>query len=189
MIIAALLLVVSTKQPIVGAILFLIGMVIAAPESGCSGGPTVQPDLDALVCTRGEICTQQHDRQPGRVAITASTLMIGLATLIMIASLVTSMGQLITKLVADTFNSDILILPPTIGIYTSIIGADENLAKRVQALPDVQTVAACATLRVSPTIKGWKSWASIHRITRRSATEFINGNRTLHIRPWESGET
>jgi len=118
MIIAALLLVVSTKQPIVGAILFLIGMVIAARVWLFPVAQLFSPILTLWFAREGDLARSNMIRQPGGVAITASTLMIGLATLIMIASLVTSMGQLITKLVADTFKQRYLDLTATIGIYT-----------------------------------------------------------------------
>jgi putative ABC transport system permease protein len=141
MALAVILLVASPRTTAGGAILFLIGMVIAAPSLVVPVAQLFSPILTLWYAREGDLARSNMARQPGRVAITASTLMIGLATLIMIAAMVNSMGQFVTKITTDTFNSDLLILPPTIGIYTSILGADESLAARVQALPEVQTVA------------------------------------------------
>jgi putative ABC transport system permease protein len=77
--------------------------------------------------------------------------MIGLATLIMMAALVNSMGQFVTKLMSDTFTSDLMILPQTIALYGNVVGADENLETRVKALSEVQTVAS---LRYASSVVG-----------------------------------
>ncbi len=148
---AALMLVAGAKTATLGAFVFLIGMVVAAPSLVVPVAQLFSPILALLYAREGDLARGNMTRQPGRVAITASTLMIGLATLIMMASLVSSLAGFVTTIVAETFNSDLLVLPPTIGVYTSIIGADESLANRVRALPEVQTVAG---LRYASSISG-----------------------------------
>jgi len=66
-------------------------------------------------------------------------------------ALVNSMGQFVTKIMTDTFTSDLMILPQTIALYGNVVGADESLETRVKALPDVQTVAS---LRYASTVVG-----------------------------------
>src|SRR5579859_4701229 len=77
--------------------------------------------------------------------------MIGLAPWIMMAALIASFAQYIVTIMSDTFASDLMILPQTIGVYNSIVGADDSLETKVKALPDVQTVAG---LRYASTVAG-----------------------------------
>lgn len=151
MAIGVLLLVVSTQTTSIGAVLFLVGMVIAAPSLVVPVARLFSPILSLLYAREGDLARGNVTRQPGRVAITASTLMIGLAVLIMMASLVSSMGQFVTRIMTDTFTSDLMILPQTIAVYSNIVGADEGLDTRVKALPEVQTVAS---LRYASTVVG-----------------------------------
>src|SRR5262249_33609816 len=139
---AVVLLIGSPRTTVGGAVLFLIGMVVAAPSLVVPLAQLFSPILSVLYAREGDLARSNVTRQPGRGAITASTLMIGLATLIMIASLVSSLGVFVTKIMMDTFNSDLMILPQTIALYGNVIGADESLEGRVKELPEVQTVAS-----------------------------------------------
>jgi putative ABC transport system permease protein len=141
MLLGVVMLVASVNTTASGALVFLIGMVIAAPSLVVPVAQLFSPILSLLYAREGDLARNNMTRQPGRVAITASTLMIGLATLIMMAALVDSMGQFVTKIMSDTFTSDLMVLPQTIALYGNDIGADESLATRVKALPEVQTVA------------------------------------------------
>src|SRR5258706_2814330 len=92
MILAALLLVGSAKTSGAGAILFLIGMVVAAPGLVVPIAKLFSPILSLWYAREGDLARGNMIRQPGRAAITASTLMIGLAALIMIGSLLNGMA-------------------------------------------------------------------------------------------------
>ncbi len=142
MVLAAILLVSSTQTTGAGAILFLIGMMLAAPGLVVPVAKLFSPILSLWYAREGDLARGNLIRQPGRVAITASTLMIGLAVLIMIAALVNSMSQFVVSLTEHTFASDIVIMPQTLAVYGSVVGANEELSNRLQALPNVQTVAS-----------------------------------------------
>lgn len=90
-------------------------------------------------------------RQPGRAAITASTLMVGLAVMVMISAIASSQTAFLTDIFNRAFSSDILLMPQTIGAYGTNIGADGRLAERLRALPDVAVVG---TLRPADTTSG-----------------------------------
>jgi putative ABC transport system permease protein len=151
MALGVLMLVASVKTSVFGALVFLIGMVTAAPSLVMPVAQLFSPILSLLYAREGDLARGNVTRQPGRVAITASTLMIGLATLIMMVSLVNSMSVFITRIMTDTFSSDLMILPQTIALYGTVVGADENLSNRVKALPEVQTVAG---LRYASSVVG-----------------------------------
>lgn len=138
---AAVVLLVSSRQTsAAGALLFLGGMVLAAPGLVLPVARLFSPLIMVWFASEGDLARGNLTRQPGRAAITASTLMIGLAAFILIAAAVNSFDGFIRNLTTSTFTSDVLILPQTMGIYGSVVGADDRLASRLQALPEVQTV-------------------------------------------------
>ncbi|MBI5959170.1 MAG: ABC transporter permease [Chloroflexi bacterium] len=141
MALALLMLIASTKTTIPGAILFLVGAVIASPGMVMPAARLFNPLLTLWFAREGDLARGNMVRQPGRAAITASTLMIGLATFILIAAIVKGFEQLMSDLVDRSFSSDILVMPTVIGTYSSIVGADEAQVEELRQLPDVEEVA------------------------------------------------
>ncbi len=141
MIVSLLMMLGSTKTTVLGSVLFLVGMVIAGPGLVVPAARLFNPLLTLWFAREGDLARGNMVRQPGRAAITASTLMIGLATFVMIAASVLGFNALIDKLIDTNFSSDIMVMPTTIGTYSSIVGADENLVSNIRGLPDVEQVA------------------------------------------------
>jgi putative ABC transport system permease protein len=135
------LLISSSQTTIWGAVLFLVGAVIASPGLVMPAARLFSPLLTLWFAREGDLARGNMVRQPGRVAITASTLMIGLVTFILIAAVVNGFEQLVADLVDRSFTSDILVMPTTIGTYSSIVGADEAQVEKIRSLPDVEEVA------------------------------------------------
>lgn len=140
MVLAVGLLLTGSKGAVGGALLFLIGMVVAAPGLVMPVARLFSPLLTLWFAREGDLARGNLLRQPGRAAITASTLMIGLAVLILMAAVVLSFGDLITSLADVNFASDILLLPQSVAVYDTIVGADPALADSIRALPEVDTV-------------------------------------------------
>ncbi len=138
--IALLMMLGDSKTNMAGAVLFLIGMVIAGPGLVVPAARLFNPLLTLWFAREGDLAHGNLVRQPGRAAITASTLMIGLATFIMLAAVITSFKDLTTRLSDRSFVSDILVLPTTLGTYSNIVGADENTVDQLRALPGVEQV-------------------------------------------------
>ena len=139
----------GSKGAVGGAVLFLIGMLIAAPGLVMPVARLFSPLLTLWFAREGDLARGNLVRQPGRAAITASTLMIGLAVLILMAAVVISFGDLIHNLANVNFSSDIILLPQSIGVYDNVVGADPALAERVKALPEVDDcwdVALCGSI-------------------------------------------
>lgn len=141
MVVGGMLLVASQNTTAVGAVLFMIGLIVAAPGLVLPLARLFSPVLTLWFNREGDLARGNLTRQPGRAAITASTLMIGLASLILIASMVSGFSALLDNLMKGSFSSDLILTPETIAMYGSDLGADENLANRVRALPQVETVA------------------------------------------------
>jgi putative ABC transport system permease protein len=154
MVLAVLLLLTGSRGAVGGALLFLIGMVVAAPGLVIPAARLFSPLLALWYAREGDLARGNLVRQPGRAAITGSTLMIGLATLVLMAALVTSFSSLITSLADANFSSDLILLPQSIAIYDNVIGADESLAAGLRDLPEVETVG---TLRYASATSGGQS--------------------------------
>lgn len=142
MVLALLLLTTGSKGATAGAMVFLVGMLIAAPGLVIPAARLFSPLLTLWFAREGDLARGNLVRQPGRAAITGSTLMIGLAVLVMMFALVSGFGDLIQTLANRNFSSDIILLPQTIAVYSNVIGADETLAKQLKALPEVETVGS-----------------------------------------------
>lgn len=137
-----------------GGILFLVGLVLIAPG-------LIRPFASlfgwvvALTTTRqgiGGLAQSNLTRQPSRVAVTASTSLLALATIVAAAGIVTSMKGTILEMVRASLGSDYIFVPPSVGLWGSNVGATPQLAEDLRAVPGVETVN---TLRYAPSqVKG-----------------------------------
>jgi putative ABC transport system permease protein len=151
---ALVLLLTGSKGAVGGAVLFLIGMLIAAPGLVIPVARLLSPLLSLWFAREGDLARGNLVRQPGRAAITGSTLMIGLAVFILMAALVLSFNDLLVNLANANFSSDMLLVPQSIAVYDNVVGADEGLADQVRALPEVETVG---TLRYAAGVSSGES--------------------------------
>lgn len=120
----------------------LVGLVLVAPSLvhplarllGAAAA-ALAPDGTAVVA-EGNLT-----RQPSRVAITASTTMVGIAIIVATGGLVASMTGSIFDLSRRTLGSDYILMPPSISVWSTNIGADETLAERLRAVRGVGVVS------------------------------------------------
>jgi len=134
----------------VGAVLFIIGLILVAPAlvnpvARFFGG------LLALVFARSgtaQLAQGNLTRQPSRAAITASTVLIGMAILILAASVVSSVTQGFGQVMRRSLGSDYIFVPPAIGAWGSNVGAGAELSDALRAVEGVEVVSA---LRFAPT--------------------------------------
>jgi len=139
-----------------GGLLFLVGMVLFAPV-------LVRPItlvFAALIATifaregTGDLAKGNLTRQPTRAAITASATMIGLAIIVGMGGMVWSMTDGFLSILQKSLGSDYLIMPPSVGVWGSNVGAKETLA---EDLREVNGVAAVSTFRVAATTLNGKA--------------------------------
>ncbi|WP_026370262.1 ABC transporter permease [Kallotenue papyrolyticum] len=125
-----------------GALLVLVGLAIASPALILPITRLVRPLLVAVWAGEGEIAQGNLLRQPSRAAVTGSTLMVGLAVIVMVGSVIGSLRAYTIGLITKTLSSDVLLLPQNIGVLTSNLGADPRLAEELRQLPQVAAVAS-----------------------------------------------
>ena len=131
-----------------GSILFLLGLILAAPA-------LLRPiafifgRLTALVYARqgtGDLAQGNLTRQPARVTITASASMIGLAIIVALGGMSSSLSGMMNSTLHKSLGSDYVFVPPSVSVWSSDMGAGTNFAKRLKAIPGVGDIS---TLRFS----------------------------------------
>ncbi len=129
----------------VGTLLFLVGLVLVGPA-------LVQPlsrifgRLLVLIFAReGRIAEVNLARQPGRAAVTASAMMLGLATVIALLGMVTSISEGFMRYLDRSLGADLLVIPTSFLLGGGNVGAAPELAQAMRETPGVSTVT---TLRL-----------------------------------------
>jgi putative ABC transport system permease protein len=131
----------------IGGILFVLGLILIAPA-------LVRPianlfgNLLALLFAAGtgQLAEGNLSRQPTRAAVTASTTMIALAILVMSSGMLTSASIGFLQVLKKSLGSDYLLIPPSIAVWGSNVGASPELADDLRLIDGVDAVS---TLRFS----------------------------------------
>jgi putative ABC transport system permease protein len=133
-----------------GAILFTIGLILISPS-------LVNPiarlfgEIMAFIFARqgtAQLAEGNLSRQPGRAAITASTTMIALAVLVMAGSILSSLSISFNRMLENSLASDYLLVPPSVTVWGTNVGASPELAENLRAVDGVEVVS---TLRFAGT--------------------------------------
>lgn len=133
-----------------GTILFIVGLILVAPALVNPIARFFSRLLAVLFARSGtaQLAEGNLSRQPSRAAITASTMLIGLAILMMAASVITSVTSGFGQVMRRSLGSDYLFIPPSIAAWGSNVGSSAELA---EALRDVEGVEVVSSLRFAPT--------------------------------------
>lgn len=126
-----------------GGLLFLAGLILTAPL-------LLRPiawafgRLTAWMYARqgiSDLAQGNLTRQPGRVSVTVSATMIGLAIVVALGSMTSSLNSMMEPLLRRTLGSDYLFVPPSISVWSSDIGANTEFADRLKAIDGVGDVS------------------------------------------------
>ena len=153
MIVLALLALASGNMSLIslGGILFLLGLILVAPAL-LRPIAFVFGRLTALLYARegtGDLAQGNLTRQPARVTITASATMIGLAIVVALGGMSTSLNGMMGSLVRKSLGSDYLFVPPSISVWNSDMGSGSDFTNRLQAIPgvgDISTLRFAASM-------------------------------------------
>jgi putative ABC transport system permease protein len=131
-----------------GGLLFLLGLILVAPAL-LRPIAFVFGRLTALLYARqgtGDLAQGNLTRQPSRVTITASATMIGLAIVVALGGMSTSLSGMMSSTLRKSLGSDYLFIPPSVSIWNSDMGSGSEFTDRLQAIPGVGDIS---TLRFS----------------------------------------
>lgn len=129
-----------------GGFAFLIGLVLIAPVLVKPLANIFSAVLGVIFARQGTASLAQGNltRQPSRAAITASATMIGLAIIVAVVGVMVSITGGIYSVLEKSLGSDYLLIPPSLGVWSSDVGADAALADRLRS---VYGVGVVSTLR------------------------------------------
>lgn len=131
-----------------GAMLFVGAIILMAPAL-VNPIAVLFANLLTLIFARdgtAHLAEGNLSRQPGRATITASTTMIALAVVVMLAAVLSSVALTFIQVMEKSLGSDYLIMPPTLAVWGSNTGAAPQLAEELRQVPGVTLVS---TLRFS----------------------------------------
>jgi putative ABC transport system permease protein len=131
-----------------GIVLFMVGLALLGPILVYPIARIFGGLLGLIFAREGQIAQGNLTRQPGRAAITASVIMIGLALLVSLGGMITSLKGGLDEWLALTMGSDYLFMPQSLVLGGGNVGAGPQLLEEVQALPGV---SAATTLRQTTT--------------------------------------
>ncbi len=141
----------QTGPAALGVVLFLIGLVLVAPALIRPLARAFGRPLALAFAREGRIAQGNMARQPGRAAVTASALMIGLAIVVTMSGMTTSLVEGFMNIIDKNLGADFLFMPPSLFLGGGNIGAGPELRQRIQETPGIAEVT---TLRMGMTEAG-----------------------------------
>ena len=133
----------------VGGVLFVVGLILVAPALVNPIARLFSALLAVIFARSGtaQLAEGNLSRQPTRAAITASTTLIGMAILIMAASIVSSVYLGFGNVMRKSLGSDYILVPPSVAVWGTNVGASQDLANELRAIDGVSVVSS---LRFAP---------------------------------------
>lgn len=129
-----------------GAVLFLVGTALVAPAIVVPVANAVGRPLEFLFPREGAIARSNLQRNPGRSAITVTAVMLGLAAIVAMITMISSIFTGFIQYLDKSMSADYLLIPQSIVLGQGNVGAGPRLAQQVTATPGIQAVS---TLRVA----------------------------------------
>jgi len=128
-----------------GTLLFLVGLVLVAPVLVSPLSRLFGRLLVLMFAREGRLAEGNLARQPNRAAVTASALMVGLAMVLAMAGMVTSIFDGFMSYIDHSLHTDFLLMPASLVLSGGNVGAGPGLVEAVRAVPGV---SGATTLRL-----------------------------------------
>jgi len=128
-----------------GTLLFLVGLVLVAPALVSPLARLFGRLLALLFAREGRLAEGNLARQPNRAAVTASALMVGLAMILALAGMVSSLFDGFMNYLDHSLHTDFLLMPASLVLGGGNVGAGPELVEAVRAVPGV---TGATTLRL-----------------------------------------
>lgn len=136
------------KLASLSTLLFLVGLVMVIPILVKPIADTFGKLITVLFARQGTLAQGNLNRQPGRAAVTASAMMIGLAVTIAMIGLVTSLFDGFVKYLDKSLGSDYLLMPSSLILGGGNLGSAPEFAQKLETLDGISGVT---TLRIAST--------------------------------------
>lgn len=128
----------------VGAFLFLVGLVFVLPALVYPLAALFGKLVAKVFASQGigELAQGNLTRQPGRVTVTVSTSMLGLAVVVAAGGLISSLSITMKDVIQSSLGSDFLLLPPSVALWSSDVGAQVGFVEDLRAVEGVEAVSS-----------------------------------------------
>ncbi|MCC6299765.1 MAG: ABC transporter permease [Anaerolineales bacterium] len=127
-----------------GGFLFLLGLVLIAPALVRPFALLFGKILSLFYARRGisDLAQGNLTRQPARVAVTASTVMLSLAIIVAMGAMISSVTSTLYDLIRANLGSDYLFIPPSIALWDSNVATNADFAEQLGKIDGVDAVSA-----------------------------------------------
>jgi len=125
-----------------GILLFMFGLALIGPALIYPIAHVFGRLLGLIFAREGQIAQGNLTRQPGRAAVTASAITVGLALLVAMGGLIASISGGMDGWIDKTLGSDYIFMPQSMVLGGGNIGAGPQLVERVKESPGVAAVTS-----------------------------------------------
>jgi putative ABC transport system permease protein len=126
----------------IALLIFLVGLVLIAPALVRPVAVVFSRLFGFLFPRENVLARENLSRQPSRAAITASSMMIGLALTIAVVGMVTSTRYGFMSYLDKSLGSDYIFMPTSLILGNGNLGADANLAQNISQIDGVSAVTS-----------------------------------------------
>jgi putative ABC transport system permease protein len=171
-----------------GLVLFIIGLILCSPILVQPLGHVFSGLLNLFFKREGRLAEGNLTRNPGRAAITASAVMIGLMIALAMSGMITSIFSGFFSYMDKSLGADYLFMPSSLLLSGGNVAASPELAQRVAEVPGIGIVS---TIRftTTKTVVGDTQLLGIDPVTfpQISGLEFSRGNEAEAYRKLAEG--
>ncbi len=129
-----------------GSVVFLVGIALVAPAVVNPAADWAAGPLELLFSREGAIARSNLQRNPGRSAVTVTAVMLGLASIVAMITMVTSIFAGFTSYLDKSLSADYLVIPQSIILGQGNVAAGPRLASEIKNVPGI---VAVSTLRIT----------------------------------------
>jgi putative ABC transport system permease protein len=171
-----------------GLVLFIIGLILCSPILVQPLGHVFSGLLNLFFKREGRLAEGNLTRNPGRAAITASAVMIGLMIALAMSGMITSIFSGFFSYMDKSLGADYLFMPSSLLLSGGNVAASPELAQKVAEVPGIGIVS---TIRftTTKTVVGDTQLLGIDPVTfpQISGLEFSRGNEAEAYRKLAEG--
>lgn len=119
-------------------LVFLIGLILIAPVMVKPVADIFGKLISWIFPREGRLAQGNLTRQPSRAAITASSMMIGLAICIAMWAMITSIEHSFMGYLDKSLGTDYLLMPPSLVLGGGNLGANQGLIERIKETDGIE---------------------------------------------------
>ena len=171
-----------------GLLLFIIGLILCSPVLVKPLGRVFGGLLNLFFKREGRLAEGNLTRNPGRAAITASAVMIGLMIALAMSGMITSIFNGFFSYMDKSLGADYLFMPSSLLLSGGNVAASPELARDIAAVPGVGTVTSIR-FTTSKTVVGDTQLIGIDPVTypEIAGLEFSRGDEAEAYRMLADG--